>query len=232
MEEREALKADREAKSLRLSELESRLASALQASSELEIQLSNLNKSHQNTISEKETTISQLQSQLQTREKEHGDALALRDARVFELREEIERVNTSLKNAHGVIENLRKENRELVAQVEGEKRRAAFVVQNMRDQMARGVQTGDGYLDGDVSVLGPSGVQGGQEDNGGRRRSLIEGGPIQVGELGLSVVKEAPRMMDGGLAKRRNGSGKKRRRYDSGLGFLEEVDEVEDNPDL
>jgi len=232
MEEREALKADSEAKSLRLSELESRLASALQASSELESQLSNLNKSHQNTISEKETTISQLQSQLQTREKEHGDALALRDARVFELREEIERVNTSLKNAHGLILNLRKENRELVAQVEGEKRRSGLVVQNAKDQMARTMQTFDCYLDGHISVLGPSGVKGGQEDDGGVRRSLIEGGPIQVGEVGLSVVKEAPRMMDGGLAKRRSGSGKKRRRYDSGLGFLEEVDEVDDNSDL
>jgi hypothetical protein len=232
MEEREALKADSEAKSLRLSELESRLASALQASSELESQLSNLNDSHQNVISEKETTICQLQSQLQTREKEHGDALALRDARVFELREEIERVNTSLKKAHGLILNLRTEIKELIAQVEGEKRKTAVFMQNLRGQVAGTMQTVDGYLGGDITVLGPSGVKGGQEDNGGRRRSLVEGGPIQVGEMGLSVVKEAPRMMDGGLAKRRSGSGKKRRRYDSGLGFLEEVDEVDDTSDL
>jgi hypothetical protein len=232
LEECEALKAASGAKSLHLSELEARLASALQASSDLESELSNLTDSHQNTISEKETTISQLQSQLQTREKGHGDALALRDARVSELREEIERVNTSLKNAHGVILNLRKENRELVAQVEGEKRRAAFVVQNMRDQMARTMQTGEGYLGGDVSVLGPSGVQGAQEDNRGRRASLIEGGPIQVAELGVGVAKEAPRMMDGGLARRKGGNEKKRRRYDSGLGFLEEVDEVDVNSDL
>ena len=230
--EREALKTDSDAKSLLLSELEERLASALQTSSDLESQLSNLTESHQNRISEKEATIFQLQSQTQKREKEHGDALALRDARVSELREEIERVNTSLKGAHGVILNLRKENRELVAQVEGEKRRATFVVQNMKDQMARTMQTGDGYLGGDVSVLGPSRTQKGQEENGGRRASLIEGGPIQVVELGLGVVKEAPRMMDGGLAKRRSGSGKKRRRYDSGLGFLEEVDEVDVNSDL
>lgn len=233
MEEHEALKADSEAKSLRLSDLESRLASALQASSELESQLSNLNDTHPTTISEKEPTIFQLQSQLQRREKEHGDALALRDARVFELREEIERVNTSLKNAQGVILNLRKENRELIAQVEGERRIAASIfMQNAEDQMAMTMQMVDGYLGGAVTVLGPSGVKGGQEDNGWRRTSLIEGGPIQVGDLGLSVVKETPRMMDGGLAKRRGGSGKKRRRYDSGLGFLEEVDEVDVNPDL
>ncbi len=121
----------------------------------------------------------------------------------------------------------------MIAQVEGERRIAASIfMQNAEDQMAMTMQMVDGYLGGAVTVLGPSGVKGGQEDNGWRRTSLIEGGPIQVGDLGLSVVKETPRMMDGGLAKRRGGSGKKRRRYDSGLGFLEEVDEVDVNPDL
>ncbi|KAN0102265.1 hypothetical protein V8E51_012775 [Hyaloscypha variabilis] len=226
----DTLKADNEAKSILLSELEQRLTSALHLASELEAQLASLTTSHSSTLAEKENTISHLQSLAQTREKEHGDALALRDARVSELCEEIQRVNTSLKNAHGVILNLRKENKELVAQIEGEKTRGKFVVQNMRDQIARVLQTGEGYLGGEVSVLGPSREE--NEENDGRRGSLIEGGPIQVQDLGLGVVREAPRMMDGGLARRRSGNGKKRRRYDSGLGFLEEEDEGVLTPDV
>jgi len=221
--ENDTLKAENEAKSILLSELEERLTSALHSATELESRLASLATSHSSALAEKDSTISHLQSLAQTREKEHGDALALRDARVSELREEIQRVNISLKNAHGVILNLRKENKELVSQIEGEKTRGKFVVQNMRDQIARVMQTGEGYLGGDVSVLGPSREE--NEENEERRGSLIEGGPIQVEELILGVVREPPRMMDGGLARRRSGSGKKRRRYDSGLGFLEEEDE-------
>jgi hypothetical protein len=58
---------------------------------------------------------------------------------------------------------------------------------------------------------------------------LIEGGPITP--LNLAVVKERPRMMDGELA-RRSVNGKKRRRYDSGLSFLEEEDEGVMSSDL
>jgi hypothetical protein len=159
-------------------------------------------------------------------------------------------VNTSLKNAHEEILNLRKENKELVAEIEGEKARGKLEVQhmwdqilrvmqqmgegylqNMRDQIARVMQqTGEGHLGGEVSVLGRSREE--NEENDGRRGSLIEGGPIQVQDLGLGFVREAPRMMDGGLARRRSGNGKKRRRYDSGLGFLEEEDEGILTPDV
>jgi DNA repair exonuclease SbcCD ATPase subunit len=211
--EHDALKADNESKSTLLSELQTRLESALNSTLEFEAQLTSLTASHSTTVAEKESTISNLQSQLQIREKEHGGALTLRDARVSELREEIERVNTSLKNAHGDILNLRRENKELVAQIES-------TIKTMQDAIARAPQTGDGYINDDVSVLGLSSGRG-----EGRRGSLIEGGPIQVSEPGLGVVKEAPRMMDGALARRRSWSGKKRRRYDSGLGFLEEEDE-------
>jgi DNA repair exonuclease SbcCD ATPase subunit len=237
-QEHEALKADKESKSLLLSELQTRLESALQSASALQSQLDTLTTTHSSCTS----TISTLQTQLSSLTKSHGSDLALRDARVSELREEIERVNTSLKNAHGVILNLRRENKELVAQIEGEKSRGKFVVQNMRDQIARVMQTGEGYLGGEVRVLGPAERGEGNEENWGGRGSLIEGGPIEPMSLslggegiggggsgsgsGFGVRKEAPRLMDAGLARRRSGSGKKRRRYDSGLGFLEEEDEA------
>jgi hypothetical protein len=216
-EEHNALKIDNENKALLLAELEERLASALRFASELEAQLASLTTTHSSCTS----TISQLQLSASEREKAHGNALALRDARVSELREEVARVNTSLKNAHGVIFNLRKENKELVAQSEGEKSRGEFKLQNMRDQVIRAVmRDGDGDLGDEISVLGPR--REGNEENEGRRGSSIEGGPIETVSLG--VVREAPRMMDAGLA-RRSGNGKKRRRYDSGMGFLDEEDE-------
>ncbi|KAE9369941.1 hypothetical protein N431DRAFT_428001 [Stipitochalara longipes BDJ] len=230
-EQHDALKADNEAKSLLLSELEQRLESALHSVSELEAQLASLAASHSSTLEEKDNTISHLQSLAQTREKEHGDALALRDARVSELREEIQRVNNSLKNAHGVIHNLQKENKELAAQIEGEKNRSKIELQNMQDRVTRALQQpSERYLGGGNSVLGLSHEE--NEENAERRGSLIEGGPIQVEELTLGVIREPPRMMDGGLARRRSGNGKKRRRYDSGLGFLEEEDEGILTPDV
>ena len=216
-EEHDALKIDSENKALLLAELEERLASVLRFASELEAQLASLTTTHSSCTS----TISQLQLSATEREKAHGNALALRDARVSELREEVARVNTSLKNAHGVIFNLRKENKELVAQSEGEKSRGEFKLQNMRDKVIRAVmRDGHGDLGDEISVLGPR--REGNEENEGRRGSSIEGGPIEPVSLG--VVREAPRMMDAGLA-RRSGNGKKRRRYDSGMGFLDEEDE-------
>jgi hypothetical protein len=216
-EKHDALKVDNENKALLLAELEERLASVLRFASELEAQLASLTTTHSSCTS----TISHLQLSASEREKAHGYALALRDARVSELREEVARVNTSLKNAHGIILNLQNENKELVAQNEGEKSRGEFKLQNMRDQVIRALmRDGDGCFGDEISVLGAR--REGNEENEGRRGSLIEGGPIEPVSLG--VVREPPRMMDAGLA-RRSGSGKKRRRYDSGMGFLDEEDE-------
>ncbi|KAH8758237.1 hypothetical protein BGZ57DRAFT_859098 [Hyaloscypha finlandica] len=216
-EKHDALKVDNENKALLLAELEERLASVLCFASELEAQLASLTTTHSSCTS----TISHLQLSASEREKAHGNALALRDARVSELREEVARVNTSLKNAHGIILNLRNENKELVAQSEGEKSRGEYKLQNMRDQVIRAVmRDGDGYPGDENSVLGPR--REGNEENDGRRGSSIEGGPIEP--MSLGVVREPPRMMDTGLA-RRSGNGKKRRRYDSGMGFLDEEDE-------
>jgi chromosome segregation ATPase len=218
----DTMKADCEGKEILISELEKRLNSALQAEAEFQAQLSTLASSHDSVVTGKDAKIEQLKSSAQEREKEHGDALALCDARVSELREEIERVNTSLKTAHSTILKLRKENSELAACIQGKEVLINSTTQVMRDQLnqlAPITQTGEGYTNGDVSVLGPR-----------REGSLIEGGSITG--LGLGVVREKPRMMDGSLARRRSGSGKKRRRYDSGLGFVGEEDEGVMSSDL
>jgi hypothetical protein len=201
-------KADNEGKEMIIMELERRLTAALEAAADVQSQLDALTSSKDTMLAEKDAAIGQLKSAGSEREKAHGDALALRDARVSELRGEIERVNQSLKAAHSTILNLRKENTELAAQVEGEKTRGQVVIKALQDQMTRALETASGYVNEDVSVQGPS-RQG---------SSPIVGGSITP----QSVVRKGG-MFDGNLARR---SSKKRRRYDSGLGFLEEQDET------
>jgi chromosome segregation ATPase len=213
----DVLKADQEGKEMIINELDKRLTSALQAAAEVQTQLSSLTTSHASVIAEKDATIEQMKSSAQDREKTYGDALALLDARVSELCEEIERVNTSLETAYTKIHNLQKEKSELTAKLEGEESQRKLMGTRM---MQMGMQMRAEDTNGDVSMQRPS-----REGS-----SLIECGNITP--LSLGVIKEKPRMMDGSLARRRSQSGKKRRRYDSGLGFLEEVDEGVMSSDL
>jgi hypothetical protein len=198
-------RASEEGKDLMIVQLEQRLNAALQAAAEVQEQMANLAASTELTIAEKDSTIEQLRSA----SKSHGDALALCDARVSELRVEIERVNEALKTAYTTVLSVRKENKDLEAQIDGEKTRGQLVVKAMREQLNRVLETGMGYINGDVSV----------------QRSTREGSapPSVGGETQQAVVRRG-RFLDGGLARR--SSGKKRRRYDSGLGFLEEGDEA------
>ncbi|TVY82916.1 hypothetical protein LSUE1_G001892 [Lachnellula suecica] len=202
-------RASDEGKDMIIMELERRLTATLQSASEVQAQLVALETTKDADISNKQAIIEQLKSSGLERERQHGDALALRDARVSELRDEVERVNTALKAAHATILKLRKENKELKAQVSGEKTRGLFVVQTMRDQLTRALETGLGYVNGDVSVQGPD---------------LGETTPIAEEPSTSQPIVRRGRFLDGDLARK---SGKKRRRYDSGLGFLEEEVEGE-----
>jgi len=199
-------RASDEGKDMIIIELERRLTAALEAASEVQAQLATLGSSKDAEIATKESFIDKLKCSGLEREREHGDALALRDARVSELREEVERVNDALKAAHSRILDLQKKNKELEAQVSGENSLGLFAVQGMGD-LTHALQIRMGHVNGDISVQGP-----------GR-----EGSSPIVGESSdsLPVVRRG-RFLDGDLARK---SGKKRRRYDSGLGFLEEQDE-------
>lgn len=160
----------------------------------------------------------------------HGSALALRDARVAELRGEIERVNASLRAAHETVRRLRveserakaeserlvEENKGLAEGVEAERRKAKEVVDGMRAELERVVRMSEGLLatprkkkgaaDRRDSALG--------DEDGEDEVDLVET-PSTAGRRGS--------FLSGELAKR---GGRKRRRYDSGLGFLDE-EEVE-----
>jgi hypothetical protein len=156
------------------------------------------------------------------REKAHGNALALRDARVAELLVEIEMSNAALKRAHEDMMNQKRVIRDLEAQLEGEKKRCKLVIDFLKGNLAVSMETITGYENGDVAVLGSSSfaIDG-------------AGSPVNGAATSQTVVNPGPGLLfNAGLVRRRStsmGKGKKRRRYDSGLGFLEEEDEVLEN---
>ncbi|RDL32663.1 uncharacterized protein BP5553_09119 [Venustampulla echinocandica] len=209
-------RASEQGKNMIIIELEHRLAAALQAASKVQTQLATHVSTKDAALANKDATIELLKSTALQREKEHGKSLALCDARVCELQSEVERVNEALKAAHHTIIEIRKDNQALEAQVEGEKKREIFVVRAIGDQLTRALEAGTGFTNGDISVLGPIRSQ--------RAGSApVEGEhSIVTQDQGQRPVRRAG-LFDGELARRR--SGKKRRRYDSGLGFLDEADE-------
>ncbi|KAK6213142.1 hypothetical protein QIS74_09144 [Colletotrichum tabaci] len=136
-----------------------------------------------------------------------GAALALRDARVTELREEVERVNERLRAAHEGIKDLRVEKRGLEGEMVREREAAKRVIEEMRGELERVVSMSREFL-------GPGSTEGGDG----------EVGPIVGAECGAETGAKRGRLLVGDLARR--SSGRKKRRYDSGLGFLDE-DEID-----
>ncbi|KAM7194357.1 myosin heavy chain, skeletal muscle, adult [Rhypophila sp. PSN 637] len=196
-----------------MSELENKLSSAAEQTSTLQAELAAVQKAHQAARSSHTSEINKLN-------KSHGSALALRDARVSELRLEIDRVNSSLRSAHEMIRQLRVENSRLVGEngnlvekVETERVKAKEVIDCMREELKRVVRLGESFLVDDDPA------NAGSEDGTAAGKGVAIAGTPPSG------------LLSGELAKKRRSSmssftSKKRRRYDSGLGFLdaEEVD--------
>ncbi|XMA13785.1 hypothetical protein WAI453_006576 [Rhynchosporium graminicola] len=228
-------KAINEGNEILLPELEKRLSAALEAAADVQAQLSALTATHSAMLAERdaalaqilklshaastdvqdrESVIAELRSGILSREQTHGSALALRDARVAELRSEVERVNEALKSAHSTILHLRNENKEVKERAE----RGRFVVRDMLRQMGRAEEMGRGFADLEDVV------------NGVEERRASVAGVVSMPSAGDGGVVRKGGMFDAGLARRSSAgkSGRKRRRrYDSGLGFLEEGEEDE-----
>ena len=215
---RETHEAAAEGREMLMRELEKRLSGAVASARALEDEFAavrNENNVLRDTAAEREKehgdALALLRDSASEREKAHGNALALRDARVAELREELDNVNAARKRAHERIMELERENRDLIAEVEGEKVKFKVAAETIM-----------GFLSGDVAVQGSSSA-------GGDGNSI----PITGGATSQTVVNPGPGLLfNAGLARRRStsmGKGKKRRRYDSGLGFLEEEEEVLEN---
>ncbi|KAK4233744.1 hypothetical protein C8A03DRAFT_47778 [Achaetomium macrosporum] len=190
--------------------LEAKLTSALEQITALQSQLAALSTAHAEALQAHKTQLSNLT-------KSQGTSLAQRDARMAELRAEVHRFSAALLEAENALRKLWAENARLVAansrlaeekrevlkQVEEERRKAKEMVDGMRAELER-----DAGRD--------AGVKRGDE------RELISLGSGNVGDS-----RKTGRLLVGELT--RSGSGRKRRRYDSELGLLDE-EEVEGTP--
>lgn len=145
--------------------------------------------------------------------KKHGAALALRDARVLELRGEMDRVNESLRAAHETIRALRVDNGGLAAQLADDRRRAKTAMDAMKAELQRALQVSQAFLDSPKRGAGRDDDDDADTGYGG------SSSPARA-----TPARRAGAYLSGDLARR--GSGKTRRRYDSGMGLLEE-DEVD-----
>ncbi|KAK8100877.1 hypothetical protein PG999_011251 [Apiospora kogelbergensis] len=132
----------------------------------------------------------------------HGQGLALRDARVAELRGEIDGINEALRGAHETIRQLRVENAGLTTGLESEKRAAREAVERAQAELER--------------VLAAATPK--QQQQPLRRSSRGKPGVVSTPDNAEQLRPGS--FLSDGLA--RSGQDRKRRRYDSGLGFLEE----------
>jgi chromosome segregation ATPase len=193
---------------------------AAQLTSNREVLVSKENRiaSLEDSLSAALAQTSALQSQLAELNKTHGAALALRDGRVSELRLEIDRINEALRTAHETVRILRVEKGNAEERAQEEKKKAREMVEGMRAELQRVVQMGQDFVHTPKKAvsLSISAPRAGSSEPADR----IPSSPLARG----AIVRKGG-MLSGELARR--GSGKRtRRRYDSGLGFLDE-DEVD-----
>ncbi|KAI0892912.1 hypothetical protein F4806DRAFT_215118 [Annulohypoxylon nitens] len=155
--------------------------------------------------------------------KYHGTALAVRDARVLELRRSIEDLGRSLHQAHWTVQQLKVENLGLSKRVDEERNRATVAVDSMKMELERLLRMSTEFLAGPAKADGRSGL---------KRSVAVGGGSVGSGSSGEWGVGEdetttpegsplnAASQLAGALAK--SGKGNKKRKYDSGLGLLDE----------
>ncbi|KAK3689530.1 hypothetical protein B0T22DRAFT_377885 [Podospora appendiculata] len=185
-----------------IADLEAKLAAAVEETQSLQTQLAAIEAARAEAVEALQTSS---KSELAALNKAHGQALALRDARVAELRVEVDLVNESLRAAHETVQALRVENGQL------EKVNKVLAGQNsglharIQADRAKAKEVVDSMKAEmrRVVAMGESFLQT----------------PKRVVERRESVVGPGLGDEEGG-----SGSGRKRRRYDSGLGFLDEED--------
>ncbi|KAK4121964.1 hypothetical protein N657DRAFT_647475 [Parathielavia appendiculata] len=193
-----------------MSSLEGRLSDAFAQSDDLKFQLSSLTTAHAQTLAshtEEKASLTEA----------HAACLAQRDARLAKLSAEVERVEGLLREAQETVQALKAENVRLVDANDALKeenargrRTAEEVVAEIRAELERVVRMGERFLGASGSGTG-NGV--GQAEGGNLGGPIMSGAGVRVE---MSLV--------GGLTG--FGRASKRRKYDSGLGFLDE-DEVE-----
>ncbi|KAI9743207.1 MAG: hypothetical protein M1818_003053 [Claussenomyces sp. TS43310] len=198
---RDSVQATADGQEIIIADLDRRLRAAMGTINEVQTQMA-----------AKDALVASMRASATDREDEHRAVLIQRDARASELRDELTRVSTCLEEAHAAIVGLRGENSRLADQVESEKQRGRVVMNAMRGQLTYVIDTAYGHYDEDVSVLTTRVKTASAPCPSAAEVSCTPAGVIRPGQF-----------MDAGLARKQ---GKKRKRYDGGLGFLEE-EEIE-----
>ncbi|KAI0835979.1 hypothetical protein F5Y06DRAFT_274907 [Hypoxylon sp. FL0890] len=185
-----------------VSKLEAKLASVRTQAEEFKKQLADLQKRRS--------------SEIRALNKYHGTALAVRDARVVELRRGMEDVRRSLHEADLTIQQLRVENLGLSRRADEEKRRAKEAVDSMKAELERVLRMSAEFLATPKKGVAKRGVGVGEKEREGEEEeyedeetTTPDGSPLRAGAY-----------LSGALAK--TGKGVKKRKYDSGLGLLDE----------
>lgn len=169
--------------------------------------------------------------------KYHGTALAVRDARVVELRRGIDEVNRSLHEANTTVQQLRVENLGLARRVEEEKSRAKGAVEEMKGELERMLRMSAELLATPKKKKNGQGQKERPYNTRSRAKSSSAAGNAaaaaaadvdvdddEEGDITTtpdgSPLRRSGTYLSGALAK--TGKGKKKRKYDSGLGLLDE----------
>ncbi|KAI1759141.1 hypothetical protein GGR53DRAFT_514708 [Hypoxylon sp. FL1150] len=182
-------------------DLEARLASAREQADACTAQLAALQKRRA--------------AEVKALNKYHGTALAVRDARVVELRRGIEDVQRNLHEAHATIQQLRVENLGLNRRVDDEKRRAKEAVDAMKAELERVLRMSAEFLATPRKTRASTRRASAGQEEEKETSTTPEGSPIRPGAyLATELAK--------------TGRGLKKRRYDSGLGFLDEDEDGDD----
>ncbi|KAG6014718.1 hypothetical protein E4U43_006225 [Claviceps pusilla] len=154
----------------------------------------------------------------------HGRALALRDARVLELRAELDRVNASLRGAHESICALRVQKGGLQTQRDAEqrqRRRAERAVDAIKAELQRVLQLSQQFLSDSDSGSDSGGSHGGsdqQRQQPGHDTVQCAAAPSPPEQHRVQTEVDNGPSAHASEDKKRT----RKRRFDSGLGFLEE----------
>ncbi|KAL2024885.1 hypothetical protein VTK56DRAFT_3584 [Thermocarpiscus australiensis] len=204
-------------KTTAIAALQAQLSSATEHTAALQAQLGSLSTTHTQALADLTRA--------------HGVSLAQRDARAADLRADADALRSALQAAHETARRLRRENARLVGDRDGAVAAAREVVDGVRAELERAVRVGEGLLSSALAAgqgMGNPGGSGGGEggealgeegEGVGGTTTTPPGSPpvvVEVGAGGLLVGDTA------GM-----GRGRKRRRFDSGLGLLDEEAEVD-----
>ncbi|KAL2163316.1 hypothetical protein VTH06DRAFT_5373 [Thermothelomyces fergusii] len=196
--------------------LEEKLAAAEARAAELQAQIGDLSAAHG--------------EQLATMNRTHSAALAERDARVTELSDQVEQAKHALHDAHLTVQRLRVENERLKEEGAKEKARADEVVAGMKSDLARVMRAAEMFLGGGASVAVPAadGTNGAETEKhqSGTVEPAGSGSGSNDDQTATPTRETQPESSQSGdRASSFKIEGSSRRRYDSGVGLLDEGEE-------